>query len=248
MQVEATALERCSDLGEWVVGCFGEGEVTAEDGEVLPCLLLELCPDGDLLSKIAGVGLPPEQAHGFMKDVANGLLKVHDRMVVHRDLKCSNLLLVNKNGFHKVKLADFGAAHVLESLAHSASTWLAGTPVNRAPEMVAGKTHGLPVDVFMFALLLLEIRFGELAFWYLLPDAVNDISQEERVQRRGSPAVEVRRVDCPYNKDSPKPGWVRLAPVEHEFLVQCFQPDPNARVTLQQLFSSQYLQLGKEDH
>ena len=60
------------------------------------------------------------------------LKHVHDRLIMHRDLKTQNLFLNKKN---MVKLGDFGTARVLsneESFAMS----VVGTPYYISPEII----------------------------------------------------------------------------------------------------------------
>lgn len=50
--------------------------------------------------------LPPD-VKTIMKQILGGLKQCHNKQILHRDLKCSNVL-ISKNG--NVKLADFGLA------------------------------------------------------------------------------------------------------------------------------------------
>jgi serine/threonine protein kinase len=89
-----------------------------EDKRVV-CLVLELCPDGQtvlsmLREHVKSWETEREQwAKRIIRDVANGLAYLHDRGIVHRDVKLSNLLWFPPRRHGKwgiVKIADFGLA------------------------------------------------------------------------------------------------------------------------------------------
>lgn len=57
---------------------------------------------------------------------------VHDRKILHRDLKSQNVFLTKKG---IVKLGDFGIAKVLNATAENAVT-IVGTPYYLSPEII----------------------------------------------------------------------------------------------------------------
>ena len=74
---------------------------------------------------------------------------LHQRLIIHRDLKLSNLLLDNQQ---RVKLSDFGLAAKLQAPGERRKT-LCGTPNYIAPEVLVGSSggHGQEVDVWWVA-------------------------------------------------------------------------------------------------
>ena len=62
------------------------------------------------------------------------LVHVHDKSVIHRDIKTSNVFLTS-NG--NVKLGDFGISKILESTGDKATT-IVGTPYYLSPEVCTG--------------------------------------------------------------------------------------------------------------
>lgn len=66
---------------------------------------------------------------------------------MHRDIKLDNILK-DKDG--RVKLIDFGFAHYTEGKKLKDNI---GSLLYKAPEIVAGKEYGLPVDIWAIGIL-----------------------------------------------------------------------------------------------
>lgn len=123
-------------------------------------LILEYCRGGDLFdsivaqSKLTGRGFTELQAIIATRHVLSALEYLHKQKVVHRDIKCENILLkhddikVEDNIF---KLCDFGFA------AHDSGQGLTdrlGSPDTVAPEIVVGTKYSTPVDMWSAGVLV----------------------------------------------------------------------------------------------
>lgn len=75
-----------------------------------------------------------------MFEIAEGMEYLHDKHILHRDLKPLNFLLVGDTP----KITDFGYSKSNLSLYN---TERVGTPQYLAPEMLKGETYGYPADV-----------------------------------------------------------------------------------------------------
>ncbi|XP_068635750.1 L-type lectin-domain containing receptor kinase S.4-like [Aristolochia californica] len=101
-----------------------------------------------------------EQRFNIIRGVAAGLLYLHeewDQVVLHRDVKASNVLLdPDLNG----KLGDFGLARLYEHGTNPHTTHVVGTLGYLAPELTRTGKATTSTDVFAFGALLLEVACG----------------------------------------------------------------------------------------
>ena len=151
---EVTALESLEHPN--VVKVLGHGELDDR-----PYLVLEYVDGGSLADAIAAGPLSPERAAAVGAALADALDHAHERGVVHRDVKPSNVLL---DGDGRPRLADFGVAQLDGSGTLTASGFTVGTAAYLAPEQVRGEPVGPPADVYALGLLVLEAATGERAY------------------------------------------------------------------------------------
>jgi len=135
-QIEATALDRVRHPN--IISRLGHGTARDLRGTVFHYLVLEYLAGGDLQKFVRQHKVTPEQAFGFIEQVAAGLGHAHSRGIIHRDIKPQNLLLTADHS--TVKIADFGVAR--DSSAESPITRV-GTNIYAPPEhspLSAGQT------------------------------------------------------------------------------------------------------------
>lgn len=98
----------------------------------------------------------------IVRQVCDALRHAHESLVVHRDLKPTNIL-VTQDGVPT--LLDFGIAKILDPLAEPGSTlgFVTWTPDYASPEQVAGRAISTRTDVYSLGLVLYEILTGERA-------------------------------------------------------------------------------------
>ena len=94
----------------------------------------ELAPKGELFKYIAQKGgMPLPVLRYYAQQLMEGIQYMHSRGVVHRDLKCENILL-DKD--YNLKIADFGFCGPVYAEDKSGfSTYHVGTPGYTAPEI-----------------------------------------------------------------------------------------------------------------
>ena len=98
------------------------------------------------------------QVKCYMNQLLSGLEHCHDRGVLHRDIKGSNLLLDN-NGM--LKIADFGLASFFDPNRKQPMTSRVVTLWYRPPELLLGATdYGVGVDLWSAGCILAELLAG----------------------------------------------------------------------------------------
>jgi hypothetical protein len=115
-------------------------------------------------STLAGMSLSLEQACAVMLQAAKGVAFAHERDVVHRDLKPTNVMV---EGSGQVYVTDFGLAKDLYSGAGLTQPGtVMGTPSYMAPEQAAGKNEEVDraSDVYALGAILYELVTGRPPF------------------------------------------------------------------------------------
>src|SRR6185369_602236 len=100
----------------------------------------------------AVAGLPPREAVGRFIDAAEAVQFAHSRLVVHGDLKPSNIL-VDRDG--RVRLLDFGVARLLDAEADDGPAPL--TRDYASPERLAGGPPSIADDVHALGVMLRDL-------------------------------------------------------------------------------------------
>ena len=140
----------------------------AEDGLYI---VMELVEGKSLRDLSAGNGLPSQSAMRYGVQIASALSRAHDRGIVHRDLKSSNIV-VTPEGL--VKVLDFGLARrvgggILEAPTMSFSmlgtvSSISGTLPYMAPEILRGDVADAAADLWALGVVLYELASGRLPF------------------------------------------------------------------------------------
>ena len=159
---EAKAMAKFSHPNIVPVHDYGE-----MDGS--PYLVMEYIPGGTLKERISKP-IPWEQAVQWLAPVANALRYAHERNIIHRDVKPSNILFDEED---RPLLTDFGIAKVLETdEATLTGTGMGvGTPEYMAPEQWRGKTSEA-TDQYALGVVLFELLTGKKPYTADTPAAV----------------------------------------------------------------------------
>ncbi|WP_239313328.1 serine/threonine-protein kinase [Frankia sp. Cj3] len=126
----------------------------ADDVEGLFLLVMEFVA-GKSLDKVSH-GLLVETVCGIGLAAGDALAYVHDRPILHRDIKLANLLLADDG---TLKIVDFGIAKLLE---HTAAFGRTGTPFWMAPEQRNFGALGPATDLYSLGLVLYWLLAGRL--------------------------------------------------------------------------------------
>jgi hypothetical protein len=152
-----------------------------------------------------------------MSQALQGLLYLHEQGVIHRDIKGANIL-TTKEGL--VKLADFGVA----TKSNLAEYSVVGTPYWMAPEVIELSGATTASDIWSLGCTAIELLDGKPPYHKLQP----------------MPAL-FRIV----NDDHP-PLPEGASPAVRDFLMQCFQKDPNLRVSAKKLLKHPWIVNAKK--
>ncbi|XP_042390035.1 mitogen-activated protein kinase kinase kinase 3-like [Zingiber officinale] len=146
----------------------------------------------------------------YTAQILSGLVYLHGRNTVHRDIKGANIL-VDPNGV--VKLADFGMAKHIN--AYTSIQSFKGSPYWMAPEVVMNSSgYDLTVDIWSLGCTIIEMA----------------TSKPPWSQFEGVAAI----FKIGNSKDLPEiPG--HFSPEGKDFLKLCLQRDPSARPSASQL-------------
>ncbi|KAI4299024.1 hypothetical protein L6164_032519 [Bauhinia variegata] len=178
-------------------------------------IFLELVTKGSLQRLYQKYHLRDSQVSAYTRQILSGLKYLHDRDVVHRDIKCANIL-VDASG--SVKLADFGLAKATKLNDVKSSK---GSPYWMAPEVVNLKNrgYGLAADIWSLGCTVLEMLSRQPPY--------SDLEGMQALFRigRGVPP------DVP---DS-------LSKDARDFILKCLQVNPNDRPTATQLMDHPFL-------
>ncbi|KAI6248028.1 Cytokinesis protein sepH [Erysiphe necator] len=179
-------------------------------------IILEYCENGSLHSICKSYGKFPENLVGvYMGQVLLGLQYLHDQGVIHRDIKGANIL-TTKDG--KVKLADFGVSTSTLAGADKEAQ-VVGTPYWMAPEIIQLSGATPASDIWSLGCTVIELLEGKPPYYKLAP----------------MPAL-----FAIVNDDHP-PLPEGVSPAARDFLIQCFQKDPNLRVSARKLLKHAWI-------
>jgi len=139
------------------------------DAPGIVSLVMECCRGGDLFDLIKGscMGLPEPGAARALRHLLNALAFLHSILIVHRDVKCENVLCAERGlpiERSTFKLCDFGFAACLKSADGFLQTRL-GSPDAVAPEVVKGQMYSTPVDCWAAGVLLYMALSASSPFW-----------------------------------------------------------------------------------
>ncbi|XP_041619455.1 serine/threonine-protein kinase Nek4 isoform X11 [Vulpes vulpes] len=134
-----------------------------EGGDGLLYIVMGFCEGGDLYRKLKerkGQLLPESQVVEWFVQIAMALQYLHEKHILHRDLKTQNVFLTRTN---IIKVGDLGIARVLENNGDMANT-LIGTPYYMSPELFSNKPYNYKSDVWALGCCVYEMATLKHAF------------------------------------------------------------------------------------
>lgn len=137
----------------------------------LTFLTMEFLAGETLADRLCREGPMSEtEALPILEQVAAGLDAAHRAGVIHRDLKCSNIMLIAAADGVRAVITDFGLARLsepsllLQSESISTVDEIVGTPAYMSPEQVRGENASTPSDIYEFGVVIFATVTGRLPF------------------------------------------------------------------------------------
>jgi len=150
------------------------------------CIVMDYCEGGDLFKHIEQCKrqrsqIPEQQVVRWFTQMALALKHMHDKNILHRDIKTQNVFLTKRESRSEagrlgcVKIGDFGIAKVLDSATALARTQV-GTPYYLSPEICQKRAYAQPSDVWALGCVVYELCAMHVPFEANdLPQLVNKI-------------------------------------------------------------------------
>jgi NIMA (never in mitosis gene a)-related kinase len=136
---------------------IGYKEAFWDDEKSALNIVMEYADDGDLHSKIEKM----KKAGGYFKEpiiwsyaiqMIEGLKALHDKKIMHRDLKSANIFLVKNK--HQCKLGDMNVSKVIkEKVLHTQT----GTPYYASPEVWNDAPYSYKSDLWSIGCVIYEL-------------------------------------------------------------------------------------------
>jgi len=221
MMIEIQVLERCVGHNNIVkyVGSWKKGD------ELF--IAMELCGGGSAndLYQILEAPLQEPQIAWITQESLKGLAFLHDRGIIHRDIKAANILLTETGD---VKLTDFGVSAQMEHPKDKRRTFI-GTPYWIAPEVV--NTVIAPYD-------------EKCDIWSLGITCI-ELAELQPPLHEIAPMTAVMQI--PKNPPPQLKNPRQWSPEFNDFLKECFIKDPTYRKSATELLKHPFFKIAQGD-
>ena len=101
-----------------------------------------------------------DQIKNWLVQLLLGLSYIHDKQIVHRDIKTKNIFVQNE---HTLRIGDFGIAKCLNQTIDKAKTYV-GTPYYLSPEIINSQPYDFKSDIWSLGVLLYEVCALKMPF------------------------------------------------------------------------------------
>jgi serine/threonine-protein kinase len=173
---------------------------------------------GSLAQRMAQAPLNAVEGGRVFGEIASALEYAHQKGVVHRDVKPSNVLMTEEG---RALLSDFGLAQIHDASVSLTGSMMLGTPAYVSPEMVRGEPVDARADQYALGIILFEMTTGELPFNAETPMAIlvkqaNEPLPRPRQVRPNIPEA-VERVILRATAKYPQDRFGSVAEMDHFF-------------------------------
>ena len=134
-------------------------DIGEENGQIFMAIAFVDGPE--LAAKIKERPLKLDEALDIAIQICEGLQEAHENGVTHRDIKPTNIMLTQKG---RVKITDFGLAHLAGRTKLTKSGTSLGTPAYMSPEQALGEATDRRGDIWGVGVVLYEMIAGKIPF------------------------------------------------------------------------------------
>ncbi|TFH02271.1 MAG: tetratricopeptide repeat protein [Calditrichales bacterium] len=133
--------------------------IEEHDGELF--IVMEYIDGKELKEQISKGPIELDMAIDMATQIASGLQAAHEKDIVHRDIKSSNIMITKKG---KVKILDFGLAKIRGGVQVTKEQSTLGTAAYMSPEQARGEDVDHRSDIWSFGVVFYEMLNGNLPF------------------------------------------------------------------------------------
>ena len=191
-------------------------------------LITEYCAGGSvatLMRPTAPGGLQEKWIIPILREVAEGIHWVHSQGVIHRDLKCANVLVTEVGD---VQICDFGVAGVIETKFDKRTTFI-GTAHWMAPELFDQSTsYGTEIDIWAYGSMVYEIASG--------------------FPPNFTAGIDFSRLGNHLKHHTPKLDGDQYSSGLKDLVSYCLQQDPERRPTVEMVQRHKYIFMTEESY
>ena len=188
-------------------------------------IIMEYCNGGELFDYIVSKErLSEKESAIFFYQIINGVEYIHSQGFAHRDLKPENILISRKNNKNILKIIDFGLSHEYDEFNGELLKTKCGSPSYAAPELIKGIPYnGFKIDVWCCGIILYAMLCGYLPFG----------GENNKVLFK-------KIIEC--NPEIPE----ILSSEAKQLLSQILVPNPEKRISIEEIKVSEFYLKGKE--
>ena len=147
-------------------------------------------------------------AKEIIKAILSGVLALHDRGYLHRDIDPTNIMITSNGG---IKLIDFGIAKLLTDVSSSEKKFTTpgafiGKPEYSAPELIRGdiEHQGYYTDVYAIGILYFQLLTGHLPFegsrYEIIKQHLNSKMPLKEITNKSISAIIKKATEKDFNK------------------------------------------------
>ena len=135
------------------------------------CIIMEYCSKGTLESVIKQSNTSVENIWKYTAQICSGLKYLHTNNIIHRDLKCSNIMIDSQNN---IQIIDFGVSKILNNYMKYTKSFV-GTPYNMSPEIIKNVFYDYKIDIWALGIIIYQMTHNnKLPFMAKSIDKLNE--------------------------------------------------------------------------